>query len=105
MVEDIVTIDALGELSEEESANHEMEVELGDNELLIYPNPVLSELNVLAADEMSQIHIFSYDGALINTINANDDNKKIDISGLNAGFYILRANTQEGWISKKFVKK
>lgn len=82
-----------------------------NNNLLVelFPNPVHSELNVHLINEKDNIEIFSiYDinGKLVTKERVNSNRKKINVSFLLEGLYILTGKTTNGTIfRKKFIKQ
>jgi len=64
--------------------------------LSVYPNPTVDYVNIDGID-VNNVKIFNLNGQLL----INTTNKRIDVTGLNNGIYILMINDT---ISKKFVK-
>jgi hypothetical protein len=64
--------------------------------LSVYPNPTVDYVNIDGVD-VNNVKIFNLNGQLL--INTTD--KRIDVTGLNNGIYILMINDT---VSKKFVK-
>jgi hypothetical protein len=64
--------------------------------LSVYPNPTVDYVNIEGID-VNNVKIFNLNGQLL--INTTD--KRIDVTGLNNGIYILMINDT---VSKKFVK-
>lgn len=72
-----------------------------DTSISIYPNPATDYLHI-NSDEFIYAHIISSEGKLIST---KIENKKINVSSLPKGIYILQLKTKEKSISKKFIKQ
>lgn len=69
----------------------------------IFPNPVADIISISGLDNITSIQIFNMNGQLMNTENLG---KKINVSGLTSGVYVLRATTKDSQIQEfKFVKK
>ena len=66
------------------------EITMLENNMVVYPNPAQSNLNILNAGE-AQISLFNALGQEVLNINRADDMQNIDISSLPQGTYILRA--------------
>lgn len=66
----------------------------------IYPNPVKSVLNITGHDVRDAV-IYDLHGRIVLNINA----PSVDVSGLGAGVYVLKAQTQEGTVNQKFIKQ
>lgn len=74
--------------------------ETENRKITLYPNPGVTEINVKISGDQ-RITIFSTEGRLIKTINAQKGTLTIDISDLASGNYILKSNGR----SEKFIKK
>ncbi|WP_147678477.1 T9SS type A sorting domain-containing protein [Algibacter pacificus] len=72
-----------------------------ENSTSIYPNPADTELNISMSDNQSitSVELYTILGKKIMSTN----NKKIDISNLNPGLYLVRIKTSQGQTSKKIV--
>ncbi len=72
--------------------------------VIVYPNPVQNRLFIaLEEDKITKANIFDLSGKLVNSIINNS--KSIDVSDLNNGVYILKAVTEKGIITSRFVKQ
>ena len=49
--------------------------------------------------------MFDVFGKLINTVNVPENTTLINVSGLANGMYFVRVTTDEGTVTKTFVKK
>jgi Secretion system C-terminal sorting domain len=77
------------------------------NELLIYPNPVLSELFIkAAADEViTQFEIYDISGKIVmNQQVSFEGTKSVDISSLPSGIYTIRIYGNSGYRNESFNK-
>lgn len=90
------------DLSNEVLAN-----ELNKGIYQLYPNPTdkILNVNIRNVDVEKGIQIYSSTGALVKTISIKEDETSIDISGLQKGMYILKANTLKENVSANFVVK
>lgn len=82
---------------------------LDDQSIVIdlMPNPVSDELRVEIEDiagEGSQILIYNRMGELLQSHNCNCTSKKINISQLNDGFYILKVQSNNRVGARSFIK-
>jgi hypothetical protein len=76
---------------------------LNQNDILLYPNPVKSLLNVKNISAKANYKIFSASGQLISSgVIANN---KIDVSELISGLYIIDIEDITGSVQKKFIKE
>ena len=78
--------------------------------LMLYPNPVGSELNVVLHSSMKkiQLRIVNMIGEIIySSVTSNSDNgvMKIDVKTLAEGVYILETDDGKVITHKKFVKQ
>jgi hypothetical protein len=83
------------------------EKELNDN-LLIYPNPANSILNIRSENYLGKSTIYITDilGKQVTELKSNDlYNTSINIEQLNSGVYFLQVKTEKGLIVKKFIKQ
>jgi hypothetical protein len=67
----------------------------------MYPNPATNQLTIINKVSLNKIEIVSLDGRLQFTSTQS----QIDISGLNAGTYLLKAYSTQGISTRKFVKQ
>ena len=74
---------------------------LSEGQYLIYPSPATSVINIAnAPDNLGNIQIYSAKGQLVvSTVYVAG--RSIDVSGLAAGLYVLKANG----VTLKFEKK
>ncbi len=70
----------------------------------LHPNPVVDEIQIqgLIAGEA---RIFSQDGKLVDQFIIQSDNHSQPVRKLPSGYYVLKINTDEGIVSKQFIKK
>ena len=80
--------------------------DLPDNLIAIYPNPTNGKLTVSGTGlQVSRIDIYDVYGKLLQTLAVNDVVADLDVSGLPAGLYFLRIQTDNGAVTKRFVKR
>ena len=89
------------------TANHELQ---NKKSIRIYPNPVKDILFIdIGSNELEnyEISLLDLSGKIIKTVN-NSPNKSllsIDISGINAGFYLIKIHSDKsGIFCKKLIK-
>ncbi|TNE81467.1 MAG: T9SS type A sorting domain-containing protein [Bacteroidetes bacterium] len=68
----------------------------------IYPNPVEADLHLSTQENVHSIEIMDVFG---KSHQANISLNTVDVSALAHGIYILRINTPNGTVTKRFVKK
>ena len=77
--------------------------EYNENQLAIWPNPVLETLN-LNAEDLQQVEIFSMDGKQV--MRLGNGSESINVNALAKGCYLLRATFTDGsQAMQKFVKE
>ena len=67
----------------------------------IYPNPATDILNVSGVEGVTSLVINDINGRTIKTVN---DASSINVSDLNAGVYFINITTENGNVTKKFMK-
>ena len=74
--------------------------------LRIFPNPANDRLYIETQTLTQTLTVEIYDafGRLQSTVNGQQS-LSIDVSGLNAGIYIIKINSNEGNIVKQFIKQ
>lgn len=72
--------------------------------VVIYPTVVESVINVETAANLSGYAIFSISGKQIAADRLNSTSAQISADGLAAGVYILQITTDQGKVTRKFVK-
>ena len=78
-----------------------------ENNVTLYPNPAKEFVDVRIDGDLNVTGMEVYDvyGKLINTINVIDNTTHINVSGLANGMYFVRVTTEQGVVTKRFVKK
>ncbi|VXB74172.1 MULTISPECIES: T9SS type A sorting domain-containing protein [Chryseobacterium] len=82
--------------------------EVGKKELIkIYPNPTAEILNIETDSKINSIAIFDAKGSLIKNFQETgiSNGKRINVSDLVSGIYMLKVKTSTSEFTKKFVKK
>jgi len=74
-------------------------------DLIIYPNPTKSVLNLSTLQDLNDViySVFDLNGRRV--LNAKLDSKTIDVSNLSAGQYILRIVSGSAVKNQKFIKQ
>ena len=78
--------------------------------IILYPNPAKEVVNVQCTMnngqfEVTGIEVFDVYGKLINTVDVVDNLTRINVSGLADGMYFVRVTTDQGAVTKAFVKR
>lgn len=108
-----VTVDAVGSVFISDATNHRIRkitnslstADYNQNQVLIYPNPVSSIINIDLGDSIaSEVILFDMNGRVMQTENIVNSSG-IEISNLANGMYLMQITTDKGVVSKKIVKK
>ena len=77
------------------------------NRIALYPNPAKEYVDIRVDENINVTGMEVYDvyGKLINTVNVVENPTRINVSGLANGMYFVRVTTEEGTVTKTFVKK
>lgn len=70
----------------------------------MYPNPVLTVLNIDNTADVSQVDVYDATGRLVRTVEVTTAKVTIDVAELQTGVYIVNVTNQKGTQSSKFVK-
>ena len=67
--------------------------------ICLYPNPANDVIRIDGIGENAEVRIYNTTGALVKVVNVSDG-EEINVSELNAGFYIVRSGKT---VSKKLI--
>ena len=77
-----------------------------ENRFEIYPNPANDILFIDAEVEINEVMIYDVYGRLqVTKSPSHQELTSVNVSGLNAGIYIIKIKTNEGNIVKRFIKQ
>ena len=77
-----------------------------ENRFEIYPNPANDILFINAEVEINEVMIYDVYGRLqVTKSPSHQELTSVNVSGLNAGIYIIKIKTKEGNIVKRFIKQ
>ena len=74
-----------------------------DENLILFPNPVSTYLNVQLKSQFTNIKLRSVTGQLVQNYKVVED--KIDVSNLSNGIYFIKLTTEKGVVTQKFIKQ
>ena len=78
---------------------------ISEMDIKIYPVPATSELKVNNFRNLQTIEVLDVTGRVIQSININNDQEiRIPLGNLRKGMYLLRFNTTNGKVIKRFIK-
>jgi hypothetical protein len=75
------------------------------SQVKLYPNPTASTLNIEALANIQSIAIYNIIGQEVMTKEANSSTISLDVSGLNAGVYVIKTMIDGNVSSTKFIKE
>ncbi|MBQ3733016.1 MAG: fibronectin type III domain-containing protein [Bacteroidales bacterium] len=77
------------------------------NSVSLYPNPAKEYVDIRVDGDLNVKAMEVYDvyGKLINTVIVTENPTRINVSGLANGMYFVRVTTEEGMVTKTFVKQ
>ncbi|SHJ24741.1 T9SS type A sorting domain-containing protein [Flavobacterium haoranii] len=74
----------------------------------MYPNPVTSELNIVAPTTslIKSLHFTDINGRVVKQLDkVNSNSSQINLTDLSKGIYLVKISTDEGNTIKKFIKE
>ncbi len=86
----------------------DVEISLGNNianvesSVNVYPIPANTMVNVNANSNISNVEIYTVSGQKVGDFSANGTTTSINTESLSAGMYLMKINTENGVINKKF---
>ena len=78
-----------------------------ESSFLLFPNPANDRLFIIAEVEIEEIIVYTITGVIVGqqTTDNRQQSLSIDLSGLNAGIYFIKINTNQGEVIKRFIKR
>jgi hypothetical protein len=73
------------------------------NEVSLYPNPSPGEVTVTSKSGMKSIEIYDMAGKLLAYFQVNDQHSFLLRNTIEEGMYLLKVNTEKGYVMKKVV--
>lgn len=86
----------------------DVEISLGNNianvesSVNIYPIPANTMVNVDANSNINNVEIYTVSGQKVGDFSANSNTTTINTENLSTGMYMMKINTENGVINKKF---
>lgn len=75
-----------------------------DQDLNVSPNPITDYLYISGSDNIESLEVFNIGGNKVMTVNNELTEKKIDLTDLTTGIYIIRIKTPDGICVRKITK-
>ncbi|MCQ2283895.1 MAG: T9SS type A sorting domain-containing protein [Bacteroidales bacterium] len=77
-----------------------------EESLVLYPNPTNGKLRIENGElTIEGVEVYDVYGKLLQTVTVNDVAADLDVSVLPAGLYFARIRTDNGVVTKRFVKR
>jgi hypothetical protein len=73
-------------------------------EIELLPNPVVDYIQINGLTD-GEAMIYAQDGKLVHRFDVTSMNHQESLTTINTGYYVLKVNTEEGIVSKQFIKK
>lgn len=70
----------------------------------IFPNPVLTTININNTSDVFQIDLFDALGKMLRTVKVATDQITLDVTDLQSGVYFVNIHNKKGIQSSKFIK-
>lgn len=74
-------------------------------EVSYFPNPVSDNLNVSASESIDSVEVYNLMGQKVAAVKGGNTTMSVDMSGLSAGVYVVKANAAKGSKSFRVIKK
>ena len=71
----------------------------------LYPSPAQNELTISAENTIQNVTVYNVLGRKVQSFNVNATSKKLDVSSLSTGIYILKYTANNVVGSMKFIKE
>lgn len=76
------------------------------SKISLYPNPAVDMVSIASSKENIQaVEIYDVSGKMVQSFKDSGKSVSINVSALPSGMYIAKVLTDEGWFSKKLIKK
>ncbi|QQS28707.1 MAG: T9SS type A sorting domain-containing protein [Sphingobacteriales bacterium] len=75
-----------------------------NNDILIYPNPA-SDFITIEVHEKTTLNLLDLQGRLLKSLHLTNNAKKVDLSNLNQGIYLLELKNEKETVVKKVYKQ
>lgn len=78
-----------------------------NSQISVFPNPVMSELNLVSVRSIKNLKIYNITGALVYSeeLGENSGEVTVDVSVLEPGIYILKAENEDSALIQRIIKQ
>ncbi|MEE4176998.1 MAG: T9SS type A sorting domain-containing protein [Bacteroides sp.] len=77
--------------------------EINSSSISIYPNPAKDRIFINTNEAIRKISIFNSLGQVLKAVETPSNRQSIDLSDFDSGLYIISIQTNQGFISRKFL--
>lgn len=78
--------------------------EFDDSNVVLYPNPATSFVNITSSVEMTRITVTNYVGQVVYMSDLNDETSvKLNTASFNNGVYVVRLESENGIVTKRVI--
>jgi hypothetical protein len=89
----------------EDPINPDSNIEVAENDFVIYPNPVNDRLYIETETEVKEVVVYDIFGRQQELSAISGQQSVINVANLNSGIYFVKVVTENGEVVKRFVKK
>ena len=89
----------------EDPINPDSNIEVAENDFVIYPNPVNDRLYIETETEVKEVVVYDIFGRRQELSAVSCQQSVINVANLNSGIYFVKVVTENGEVVKRFVKK
>ncbi len=79
--------------------------EFNPNKVKMYPNPTASNYVTIESNEEILAEVFDILGKKVMTQTVSQNQKKLNISSLSKGIYLVKLNSEKGSVTKKLIRQ
>ena len=80
-----------------------VETVIDNDNVLVYPNPAVDYVKVQSPAVVRQCSIFDLSGKLMQSLDVNNLEFDVNISGLDKGIYLMRLDGENGFVVKRII--
>lgn len=80
-----------------------VETVIDNDNVLVYPNPAVDYVKVQSPAVIRQCSIFDLSGKLVQSLDVNNLEFNVNISGLDKGIYLMRLDGEYGTVVKRII--
>jgi len=85
--------------------NGSLGIEEVENDFRIYPNPATDEITVATNSNINKIQLIDMSGKIVLSKNTSGETVQLNIGSLQAGIYLIQAETQNGIVTERIIKR